>query len=93
MHLVGGVLGPCPCAIWRTWLVAEDRYHLDAESRSLEHVLAQASYRLLAVLRRGLAGGHVRSCLGGVYLSERSLLGSFRNGIVFGPVRRLLGMG
>ena len=86
---MGGVLGPCPCAIWSSWLVAVYKYHLDAGSRSLEHVFAQASYRLVAVLRRGSAGGHERSSLGGVYLSERSLLGSFRKGIVFGPVRRL----
>ena len=78
--LVGRVLGPCPCAIWSNWLVAVYEYHLDAWSRSLEHVLAQASYRLVAVLRRGSAEGHERSSLGGVYLSERSLLGSFRNG-------------
>ena len=44
------------------------------------HVLAQASYRLVAVLRPGSAGGYERSSLGGVYLSEMSLLGSFRDG-------------
>ena len=48
-----------------------------------------ASYRLVAVLRHGSAEGHERSGLGGVYLSEMSLLGSFRDGRVFGPVRRL----
>ena len=51
------------------------------------HVLA--SYRLVAVLRHGSAEGHERSSLGGVYLSEMSLLRSFRDGGVFGPVRRL----
>ena len=48
-----------------------------------------ASYRLVAVLRHDSAEGHGRSGLGGVYFSEMSLLGSFRDGRVFGPVRRL----
>ena len=84
--IVGGFLGPCPCAIWSNWLVAVYEYHLVAWSRSLVHVLAQASYRLVAVLRHGSAGGHERSSLGGVYLSERSLLGSFRKGRSLGQI-------
>ena len=50
-NLGGQVLGPCPCAGQTYWPVAMSNL-VGTRQRRLDHVLAQACYRLVAVQRR-----------------------------------------